>query len=135
MRRMHEARLRNDESVTVWGTGQPVREFLYVRDLADACLFAMQRYDGDEPINLGGGSEISIMGTAQLVAEVVGFRGRIVFDASRPDGMPRKALDATPLAGLGWKPATDFRTALEETYGWFRTHEAMEDSRHVRAAV
>jgi GDP-L-fucose synthase len=135
MRRMHEAKLQNDASVVVWGTGRAVREFLYVRDLADACLFAMRRYDGDEPINIGSGSEISIIETAQLVAEVVGYCGRIIFDASRPDGMPRKALDATELAGLGWKPTTDFRTALEETYSWFRTHEANEDSRHVRAAV
>jgi GDP-L-fucose synthase len=135
MHRMHEVKLRNDESVTVWGTGRPVREFFYVRDLADACLFAMRRYDGDEPINLGSGSEISIRETARLIAEVVGYRGRIDFDASRPDGMPRKALDAGTLSALGWKPATNFRAALEETYSWFRTHEANEDSRHVRAAV
>jgi GDP-L-fucose synthase len=135
MRRMHEAKLRNDEAVVVWGTGQPVREFLYVRDLADACLFAMRHYDGEEPINLGSGSEKSIMETARLIAEVVGYRGRIVFDASRPDGMPRKALDAGMLFALGWKPATDFRAALEETYAWFGAHEVTEDLHHVRAAV
>ena len=135
MRRMHEAKMRNEEAVVVWGTGRPVREFLYVRDLADACLFAMRRYDGDEPINLGSGSEISIKETARLIAAVVGYRGRIVFDTSRPDGMPRKALDAEPLSALGWKPSTDFRAALEETYAWFRTHEVTEDPHHVRAAV
>jgi GDP-L-fucose synthase len=135
MRRMHEAKLRSDESVTVWGSGRPLREFLFIRDLADACLFAMRRYEGDEPINLGGGSEISIEETARLIAEVVGYRGRIAFDANRPDGMPRKALDAGELSALGWKPATDFRVALEETYAWYRTHEITEDSRHVRATV
>jgi len=135
MRRMHEAKLRNDESVTVWGSGRTMREFLYVRDLADACLFAMRRYDGDEPINLGGGSEISIRETARFIAEVVGYPGRIVFDPNRPDGMPRKALDATEISRLGWRPSTSFRTALEETYAWFCTHEVTEDLHHVRAAV
>jgi GDP-L-fucose synthase len=135
MRRMHEAKLRNDEAVTVWGTGGPMREFLYVRDLADACLFAMRRYDGDEALNLGSGSEISIKEAARLIAEVIGYRGRIVFDPSRPDGMPRKSLDASTLSVLGWKPSTEFRTALEETYAWFRTHEVTEDLHHVRAVV
>jgi GDP-L-fucose synthase len=135
MRRMHEAKLRNDEAVTVWGTGRPVREFVYVRNLADACLFVMRHYDGDEPLNLGSGSEMSIKEAARLIAEVVGYRGRIEFETSRPDGMPRKALDGGTLSALGWKPSTDFRTALEETYAWFRTHEVTEDLHHVRAAV
>ena len=135
MRRMHEAKMRNEAAVAVWGSGRPVREFLYVRDLADACLFVMRRYDGAEPINLGGGSEISIAEAAQLIAEVVGYRGRILFDPTRPDGMPRKALDASPLSALGWRPSTDFRTALAETYAWFRTHEVTEDLHHVRTAV
>ena len=135
MRRMHEAKRRGDRAVVVWGTGRPLREFLYVRDLADACLFVMRRHDGDEPINLGGGWESSIAEAARRVAEVVGYRGRLVFDATRPDGAPRKALDAGPLFALGWRPATDFRTALEETYAWFCTHVAAEEPQHVRAAV
>ena len=135
MRRMHDARVRGDRTLTVWGTGRPLREFLYVRDLADACLFVMRRYEGDEPINLGGGAECSIAETARRIAEVVGYRGQIVFDANRPDGMPRKALDAGPLFALGWRPATDFWSALEESYTWFRTHEVREDPKNVRTAV
>jgi GDP-L-fucose synthase len=135
MRRMHEAKGRGDAEVVVWGSGRPRREFLYVRDLADACLFVMRRYDGDEPINLGGGEEHTIAEAARLIAEVVGYEGRIVFDAGKPDGMPRKALDAGPLAALGWRPATGFRAALEETYAWFRTHVATEGPRHVRATL
>ncbi len=135
MRRLHEAKQRDEKAVTVWGTGRPVREFLYVRDLAEACIFAMQRYDGDEPINLGSGSEISIAETARMVADVVGYRGRIVFDPNRPDGTPRKALNSDTLSALGWRPSTEFRAALEETYAWFRTHVLTEDLHHVRAAV
>ncbi len=111
MRRMHEAKLRDETAVAVWGSGRPLREFLYVRDLADACVFVMRRYDGDEPINLGGGSEISIADAARLIADVVGYRGLIHFDTTRPDGMPRESLDSEVLSGLGWKPWTDFRTA------------------------
>jgi GDP-L-fucose synthase len=136
MRRMHEAKRRGDEFVVVWGSGRPVREFLYVRDLADACLFVMRHYGGGGPINLGGGQEVSIANAARLVAEVVGYRGRIVFDAGKPDGAPRKALDSGALFALGWRPATDFRTALEETYAWFCTHEATEGRRdELRPAV
>ena len=135
MRRMHEAKLRGDASVVVWGSGRPLREFLYVRDLADACLFLMRRYDGEGPFNLGGGTEHSIAETARRIAEVVGYRGQIAFDAAKPDGAPRKALDSGELLALGWRPATDFRTALEETYTWFCTHEATEGRPNVRAAV
>ena len=135
MRRMHEAKVRGGKSVVVWGCGRPLREFLYVRDLADACLFVMRRYDGERPINLGGGAEHSIAATARLIADVVGYRGRIVFDAGKPDGAPRKALDSGELLALGWRPATDFRTALEETYTWFCTHEATGGRPNVRAAV
>jgi GDP-L-fucose synthase len=119
MRRAHEARLAGEPTLTVWGTGTPRREFLYARDLADACVFVMRHYDGPEPINLGGGECLSIAATARAVAEVVGYTGRLVFDASRPDGMPRKVLDAGPLRRLGWAPATPFRVALAETYDWF----------------
>jgi len=135
MRRMHEAKVRGHDAVAVWGSGRPLREFLYVRDLADACLFAMRRYDGEAPINLGGGPEHSVAETARRIAEVVGYRGRIVFDAGRPDGAPRKALDSSELVALGWRAATDFRTALQETYTWFCTHEATEGRPHARAAV
>lgn len=135
MLRMHEAKLRGEDTVVVWGSGRPLREFLYVRDLADACLFVMRRYDGETPINLGGGVEVSIAETARRIAEVVGYRGRIFFDAAKPDGAPRKALDSSELFALGWRPAADFRSALEETYSWFCTHEAAEGRSHVRTAI
>jgi GDP-L-fucose synthase len=135
MRRMHAAKRRGDRSLAVWGTGRPLREFIYARDLADACLFVMRRYDGEEPINLGGGWECSIAEAARRIADIVGYRGRIVFDEGKPDGAPRKALDAGPLFALGWRPTTDFRTALEETYAWFCTHESAKEPQHVRAAV
>ncbi len=118
MRRLHEARQRGDQAVTIWGSGRPRREFLFARDFADACLFVMNHYDDDAPINLGGGVEHSIAEIARLLAEVVGYEGRLVFDTDQPDGMPRKALDSQPLLALGWRPQSDFRAALEETYAW-----------------
>jgi len=124
MRRSHEAKLRNETELIVWGTGTPRREFIYARDLADACLFIMRHYDGPEPINLGGAAELSIAAVALAVAEVVGYRGRLRFDARQPDGMPCKGLDSNRLRELGWRPSTDFRTALAETYAWFLHHVA-----------
>src|SRR5262249_52993148 len=119
IRRAHEARRRGEPVLTVWGTGIPRREVIYAPDLADACLFVMQHYDAPEPINLGGAIELSIAEVARAVAEVVGYRSRLRFDAAKPDGMPRKALDSRPLRALGWRPTTDFHTALAETYDWF----------------
>jgi GDP-L-fucose synthase len=124
IRKMHEAKLHDAASVTVWGSGKPRREFIFARDLADACLFVMQRYDGPAPINLGSGVDLSIAELARLVAGVVGYRGRVCFDATRPDGMPLKMLDSGPLRALGWRASTDFMTALAETYHWFLQHEA-----------
>jgi GDP-L-fucose synthase len=135
IRRMHEAREDGSSVVTVWGSGRPRREFIYSRDLADACLFAMERYDGEVPINLGGGTDLSIAEAARTIADVVGYRGRIEFDSSKPDGAPLKALDSSVLLGMGWKPAADFRTAVAETYEWFRQHEATEGRIHARTAV
>jgi GDP-L-fucose synthase len=122
LRKFHEARCRGQAEVRIWGSGRPRREFIYSRDLADACLFVMRNYDADEPINLGGGQELSIAETASAVAAVVGYRGRLSFDTSRPDGMPLKGLDSGPLRRLGWTPPTDFPTALAETYDWFLRH-------------
>jgi GDP-L-fucose synthase len=135
LRRMHQAKVRGEESVTIWGSGRARREFIFVRDLADACLFVLERYDNPEPINLGSGWECTIAQTARLIAEVVGYRGRLRFDATRPDGAARKILDSGPLFALGWRPATEFRAALEQTYAWFCIHEATEGTGHVRAAV
>jgi GDP-L-fucose synthase len=119
IRKMHEARERRSPAITVWGSGRPRREFIYSRDLADACLFTMEHYDGDAPINLGGGTDLSIAEAARIIAEVVGFRGRIEFDTSKPDGAPLKAIDSSVLLGMGWRPATDVRTAIAKTYQWF----------------
>ena len=124
IRRTHEAKLNGDRVLEVWGTGSPRREFIFSRDLADACLFAMRHYDGDAPINLGGGTDLSIAEAARTIAEVVGFRGQLAFDSSKPDGAPLKALDSSVLLGMGWKPHTDFRSAIAETYRWFRSSVA-----------
>jgi GDP-L-fucose synthase len=135
IRRAHEAKVQGEPELVVWGSGRPRREFLFSRDLADACLFAMRHHDGPEPINLGGGATLSIAEVARAVAGVVGYRGRLVFDPSKPDGTPLKVLDSSPLRALGWQPRTDFRTALAETYHWFRQHEVTEGHEHGSAAV
>jgi GDP-L-fucose synthase len=135
IRRAHEAKVRGEPELVVWGTGLPRREFVYSRDLADACLFILRHYDGDTPINLGGGPVLRIAEAARAVADVVGYRGRLRFDATRSDGARLKALDSTPLRSLGWRPATDFRTALEATYAWFLHHACTEAPADVRAAV
>jgi len=124
IRKAHEAKLRDDPTLPVWGTGTPRREFLFARDLADACLFVMRHYEGPAPINLGGGAELAIAEAAHLVAGVVGYRGRLRFDATGPDGVPLKVLDSGPLWALGWRPSVDFRTGLAETYDWFLEHAA-----------
>lgn len=122
MRRLHEAKCLDAPTCSVWGTGAARREFLYVRDLADACLFIMEQYDDPEPINLGGGTDLSIAELARMIAAVVGYAGRLRFDASMPDGMPFKGLESSRLGALGWMPATDLRSALAETYAWFLEH-------------
>jgi GDP-L-fucose synthase len=116
IRRMHAAREEDQPSVTIWGSGTPRRDFIYADDLADACLFVMAHYDGPEPINLGGGTDVSIREPAEMVRDVVGYRGELEFDRSRPDGMPVKVLDGTALAELGWRPTTPLRRALTVTY-------------------
>jgi GDP-L-fucose synthase len=119
LRRMHEAREADAPVVDIWGTGTPRREFIYVDDLADACLFAMRTYDGDAPINLGTGVTTSIAELAHLVRDVVGYRGELRFDASRPDGMPLKGLDSGVLRELGWTPQWRFQAGLEAAYRGF----------------
>ena len=119
IRRTHDAKQNSAGVLTIWGTGTPRREFIYSRDLADACLFAMQQYDGDSPINLGSGIDLSIAEAARTIAEVIDFRGHLAFDTTKPDGAARKGLDSTALFDMGWRPRMDFRTAVEETYTWF----------------
>lgn len=135
LRRAHEANVCNEPELSVWGTGMARREFVYSRDLAAACLFVMRHYDGPEPINLGGAATLSIADVARAVAEVVGYRGRLRFETDKPDGMPFKGLDGRQLRELGWRPSTDFRTGLAETYAWFLQHVVKEDFTDVRTAL
>lgn len=116
IRRIHEAKVNNSNEVVIWGTGTPLREFLYVDDLADACVFLMENYNDSEIINIGSGFEFSIKETAETIAAVIGYEGKIVFDSSKPDGTPRKRLDISKLATLGWLPRTFFSPALQHTY-------------------
>ena len=112
--------LSKDPEVILWGTGTPRREFLHVDDLADACIYLMACYEGDEIINIGAGKDITIRELAELVAEIVGFRGNIRFDASKPNGMPRKLLDVSRLTSLGWKPRITLEEGIKNTYKWFQ---------------
>jgi GDP-L-fucose synthase len=119
VRKFHEAKERGEPRVVVWGTGAPRREFLYVDDLADACVFLMGNYSGHEPVNVGVGEDLSIAELATLVREVVGYEGDIAFDISKPDGTPRKLLDVEKLHNLGWQATTSLREGMERTYRWF----------------
>ncbi len=119
MRRFHEARVGGAAAVTVWGSGSPRREFLYVDDLADACVFLMENYDDSEIINVGVGRDMTIRELAAQIAATVGYGGRLVFDPAFPDGTPQKLLDVSRLAGLGWQARTPFRAGLQRTYEWF----------------
>jgi GDP-L-fucose synthase len=119
IRKFHEAKEQAKPNVVVWGTGTPLREFLYVDDLADACLFLMHTYSGSEIINIGAGQDISIGELAGVVREVVGYKGEIVYDVAKPDGTPRKLLDTSRLTSLGGKARTPLRKGLERTYAWY----------------
>lgn len=119
IRRFHEAKTEGKPEVVIWGSGTPLREFLYVDDLADACLFLMNHYSGDETVNLGTGKELSIAQLAELVKKTVGYEGRITFDASKPDGTPRKLLDVSKLKGLGWTYQTELEDGIALAYDDF----------------
>jgi len=109
------------ESVEVWGTGRPRREFLHVDDLADAVVFLMKNWSEEEPINIGSGEDVTIAELARLIARVLGFTGRFVFDPTKPDGAPRKHLDVAKLSALGWRPRIDLTEGIRQTYDWYRT--------------
>jgi len=123
MRRMHDAKLRGEKSVEIWGSGLPRREFIFSLDLARACLFLMDNYDGGEPVNIGIGYDWSIKEIAEMIREVVGYSGELRFDRTQPDGMPAKLLDSSFLEQLGWQPCTPIHEALALTYEWFQQHE------------
>ena len=119
IRKFHEAKLAGKPEVTVWGTGSPRREFLHVDDLADACVFLMDNYSSGEIVNVGWGRDISIAELAGTVRDIVGFEGEIVYDTEKPDGTPRKLLDTTRLAGLGWRPSISLADGIRGTYDWY----------------
>lgn len=119
IRRVHEAKREGAPTVTVWGTGTPRREFLFVDDLADACVFALEHYTGESHLNVGSGEEVTIADAGKLVAEIINYDGNLVFDSSRPDGTPRKFLDSSKLNEMGWRPRTSLHDGLELTYSEF----------------
>jgi len=120
IRRFHEAKIAGAGSVVVWGTGTPRREFLYVDDMADACVHLMKTYSGAELVNIGTGEDITIAEFARVVAEIVGYSGDIAFDSSRPDGTPRKLLDVSRLEKLGWRATTPLHDGLKRAYAAYR---------------
>jgi GDP-L-fucose synthase len=121
LRKVHEAKQNKQPSFVVWGTGTPKREFLYVDDLADACVFLMNEYLGNETVNVGSGQEVTIRELAETVRDVVGFKGDLVFDSSKPDGTPRKLLDVGKLNGLGWKAKVELKDGIAKSYEDFLT--------------
>jgi len=116
IRRVHEAKVKNAKDVTIWGSGAPLREFLYSDDLADACVFLMENYSGNDIVNIGSDSEMSIKELANTIKSVVGFEGELKFDYSKPDGTPRKRLDSSKIRSLGWAPTTEFKAGLGLSY-------------------
>src|SRR5438874_6175765 len=124
VRKAHEAKAQNENQLIVWGTGKPRREFLHVDDLAAACLLLLERYDSPEIINIGCGEDVTIRELAELICEVVGFDGELVWDKTKPDGMPRKLLDVTSIRALGWQPTPSLRKGIAQTYEWFLANRA-----------
>ncbi len=124
IRKFHEAKLRNDKNVEIWGTGTPRREFLHVEDLADAVLFLLQNYDAEPIVNIGWGEDLTIRELSEIIMSAIGYSGSLTFDHSKPDGTPRKLLDVTRLHSLGWRPRISLRAGIESTYAWFKDHAA-----------
>lgn len=122
LRKCYEAKRDGLSSITVWGSGNPYREFLYIDDLADACLFLMEQYEGDEIVNVGTGKDITIADLAQLIQEVVGYTGDIIFDPSKPDGTPRKLLNVDRMSALGWRASTPLREGIAKTFAWYKEY-------------
>ncbi|CAA2987395.1 GDP-L-fucose synthase 2 [Olea europaea subsp. europaea] len=119
LRRFHEAKVNNVAEVVVWGSGKPLREFLHVDDLADAVVFLMENYSGLEHVNVGSGKEVSIKELAELVKDVVDYKGEIAWDSSKPDGTPKKLMDSSKLAAIGWKAKVSLKEGLKDTYKWY----------------
>ena len=122
IRKFHEAKVNNSDKVEIWGTGTPLREFLYVDDMADACVFLMENYDGEQHVNIGTGEEVSIKELAETIKEVVGFNGELVFNTAMPDGTPRKLTTVEKLNGLGWRHRVSLNQGIKMAYEWFKTN-------------
>jgi GDP-L-fucose synthase len=119
IRKFHDAKKTNSEVVTLWGSGQPLREFIHSDDLASALLFLLENFDSDLPINVGSGQEVAIRELAQIIKEIVGFTGEILWDTKMPDGTPRKVLDCSEIRSLGWEPTIELEIGVAQTYNWF----------------
>jgi len=119
LRKFHDAKIKNEKEMIMWGTGKPKREFLHVDDLADACIYLMNNYDDPEIVNIGTGEDIEIIELAKMIKDIIGFPGEIKNDLTKPDGTPRKLLDVSKLHGLGWKHKIELRKGIEKTYQWF----------------
>ena len=128
IRRFHEAKLAESEFVTLWGSGTPRREFLHVDDLANACLFLLEQYDGDLPLNVGCGQDVSIRELAETISTVTEFDGILKWDTSKPDGTPQKLLDTTRINDLGWAPAIELVDGIRSTYDWFKSEFENKDA-------
>jgi GDP-L-fucose synthase len=124
IRKFHEARNRGDDSVEIWGTGTPRREFLHVDDLADAVIFMLRNYEDEKIVNVGWGEDVTIRELAELIKSAIGYRGTLSFDPSKPDGTPRKLLDVSRMNALGWRPRIPLKAGIESTYSWFKEHAA-----------
>ena len=125
IKKIHLAKLHNEDEVVVWGTGTPKREFLYADDLADACVFLMQQYNGNEPINIGTGIDLTIQELAETIVKIIGYTGKLIFDTTKPDGTPRKLLDVTRLHSLGWKHRINLEEGIKMAYSDFLKQNLM----------
>ncbi len=123
IRKFHESKVAGSPSVTLWGSGTPLREFLHTDDLANACTYLLENYDDDAPINVGWGQDISIAELGLMIAQIVGFEGQIQWDSSKPDGTPRKLLDTRKINSLGWEPSISLRDGIESTYRWYLSQD------------
>ena len=124
IRKFHEAKVSNQSAVVLWGTGSPMREFLHVDDLAQACHYLLENYDDPAPVNIGWGEDVTIKELAEIVQETVGFAGEIVWDTDKPDVTPRKLLDTSRINDLGWKPTIQLRDGIRDTYAWYLANQA-----------
>jgi len=120
IRKFYEAKEEGKPSVEIWGTGTPLREFLHVDDMADACIFLMENYNGEEHVNIGTGEEVSIKQLAETIKEIIGYKGELLFNSDKPDGTPRKLTDITKLHELGWKHSINLKEGIEDSYKWFK---------------